>query len=154
MRYHIFTCILLAFSNTPAAAENLNLELLCEGTIAPADTANISGQMSELEPLAKLMLGAVDFEKRVSIKNNEIQNLYSKKIQLSVYDTSIELHETVIEMFAAEGVEISGNLDRLTGALNVRLIAPQKLVDENGGGADNLSIQGTCQKLDPTKKLF
>ena len=134
MRYHIFTCILLAFSNTPAAAENLNLELLCKGTIAPADTANISGQMSELEPLAKLMLSAVDFKKRISFKNNEIQDLYSKKIQLSVYETSIELHETVIEMFAAKGGEISGNLDRSTGALNVRFTAPQKLVDDNGGG--------------------
>ena len=57
-------------------------------------------------------------------------------------------------MFAAKGVEISGNLDRLTGALDVSLTAPQKLVDDNGGGADNVSIQGTCQKLDPTKKLF
>ena len=80
--------------------------------------------------------------------------MYSKKIQLSVYETSIELHKAVLEMFAAKGVEISGNLDRLTGAINVRLTALQKLVDENGGGADNVSIQGTCQKLDPTKKLF
>ena len=37
-------------------------------------------------------------------------------------------------MFAAKGGEISGNLDRPTGALNVRFTAPRKLVDDNGGG--------------------
>jgi hypothetical protein len=93
-------------------------------------------------------------KERISIENNQIQDWNSLTIPISVTDTTIGLTEELKDNLAGEGVEIYATLDRLTGLLEVQVDAPKDFVEQHGGGANSISIEGTCTKLDPKKKLF
>ena len=133
------TAIVVGLSSCKIAygQEVLNIELLCEGYAKDSES-----------------LLPRPFKERISIENNQIQDWNSYTIPISVSDTTIGVSSELKEILAADGIEVYATLDRLTGLLEIQVDAPKEIVEQNGGGATSISIEGTCQKLDPKKKLF
>ena len=73
----------------------------------------------------------------------------------------VKADNEVMEMAASMGVELSGSLDRLTGALKAEvLFTSEELLSEFSEsnseilGMVGVVVTGQCTKLDPEKKLF
>ncbi|MDC1407934.1 hypothetical protein N8524_06370 [Candidatus Puniceispirillum sp.] len=82
------------------------------------------------------------FSERISIVNNTFNGL-----SLAVTDTTIYLEQPA-EMESG-GVLESFSIDRLTGQHKISLS-----ITLEDGRMEKGDVKATCQKLDPTKKLF
>lgn len=168
---------LLAVSKVANADEELDLELLCEGTASYVfgspetddglELLLVAGVISELENELH------NFEERFSIEKNQLGD-----VTLVVSDTFIKLPEDgkadLIDEFndeiASEAgfkvLDFNATLDRLTGKLDAKLEvqaikggALETSVDIDfikkvWSAVESIDVSGQCEKLDPKKKKF
>lgn len=80
---------------------------------------------------------------------------------MKVSDTKIEFAEDVTKFLAEAGIELSVQLDRLTGKLSgeglfntKEAIAAFAESQKEILGMVGVAFSGECEKLDPKKKLF
>ena len=148
--------------------ETLNLELLCEGkaemTFEDPSMAKgyenmrkLFGDVAGLNLIFPGLDKSENFSERVSIKNNSVG-----KLRLGVSETKIFIREETQIKVKKEGVTVTGDLDRLTGKFEIKILLSTELLDQvvksdtllSEIGVNGISAKGSCKKLDPKKKLF
>ena len=146
--------------------EILNLELLCEGKAEM--TFEDPHEAEKYENMRKMLGDAIGFNllpglhkrhfsERVSIKDNTFD-----KMKLRVSDTKIEISEEARIKGEQNGFTVSGDLDRLTGKFEIKILLSKENLDRVTEseplllemGLKGISLTGDCKKLDPKKKLF
>lgn len=147
MRLTIAISMFLTACSTAYGEETLNLELQCDGVLSVHSSAQeilslFGANTTNEEP----------FSTRLSIKDNF---LGSKGPRLKVTDTRIYLPEKA-EMPEAEwsGTLEVFEIDRLTGALDMKVIVAKPAKDTVEGVPVTARIDAKCEKLDPNKKKF
>ena len=130
----LLTAIFLSSFNHSVLAENLNLELICDGTI--------DSQVKMPEATIWLPPHSDPFSERISIVNNTFNGF-----SLVVTDTTIYLEQPT-EMENG-GVLESFSIDRLTGQHKISLT-----ITLEDGRMEKGDVKATCRKLDPKKRLF
>lgn len=147
VRFAIAISTFLAVCSTAYGEEVLNLELQCDGVICVD-----SPTLALLSLFGAKTTNEEPFSNRISIKENR---LGSKGPRLTVTQTLIYLPEKA--EVSEEG--LSGNLeifeiDRLTGALKVKMLVSKPARDAGEAIDATIHINSKCEKLDPNKKLF
>jgi hypothetical protein len=147
--------------------ENLNIDLFCEGkaelTFEDPNTIKgyenfreLFGDATGLKLLPGLNLSE-NFSERLSIKNNAVG-----KLKLRVFETKIYISAESQKEAKENGFSITGDLDRLTGKLEFKILLSKARLTEyfqanfllEELGVNGVSLKGDCAKLDPNKKLF
>ncbi|MDA9825621.1 hypothetical protein N9D03_08345 [Alphaproteobacteria bacterium] len=138
--------------------EVLNLELLCEGTFSPQFNDPKMADRFKFRQMIPTTMVPNGFKERFSIQDNML--LF---FPLNVTETKIEIdaQNEAVKTMASQAMQISGSIDRLTGALDAELMfTSEELISQfmeissEIPGMVGVIATGQCTKLDPNKKLF
>ena len=158
----------LSCNNLAFGEETLNFELLCEGKAEMTfedpsmakgyeNVRKLFGDFAGLNLIFPGLDKSETFSERVSIQNNT-----AGKLKLGVSDTKIFISKETQIKVKEEGFEVTGDLDRLTGKFEIKILLSTELLDQvvksdtllSELGVNGVTLKGDCKKLDPKKKLF